>query len=71
MVYALRDEQVVREVQVNRGATIEDGITMSGILGNFSEIDINTNKVGIYGSLRKLSDSVFEGDRIEIYRTVE
>lgn len=71
VVYALRDNQQLREIQVCRGATIEDGIRISGMLEEFPEIDVELNKVGVYGSLRKLSDTVAEGDRIEIYRPVE
>jgi len=71
VVYALRDRQQVYEIQVSRGATIEDGIRISGILDEFAEIDIETSKVGVYGALRRLSDTVVEGDRIEIYRPVE
>lgn len=71
VVYALRDRQQVNEIQVCRGATIEDGIRISGILDEFAEIDIETSKVGVYGTLRKLSDTLSEGDRIEIYRPVE
>ena len=71
VVYALRDRQQVNEIQVCRGATIEDGIRISGILDEFAEIDIETSKVGVYGTLRKLSDAVVEGDRIEIYRPLE
>lgn len=70
VVYALRDQQVIKEIQVCRGATIEDGIRISGILDEFDEIDMETSKVGVYGVLRKLDDPVGEGDRIEIYRPV-
>lgn len=71
VVYALSNRQQVTEIQVCRGTTIEDGIRMSGILDEFAEINIATSKVGVYGSLRKLSDVVVEGDRIEIYRPIE
>jgi len=71
VVYALRDRQQINEIEVCRGATIEDGIRISGILDEFAEINIETSKVGVYGNLRKLSDVVVEGDRIEIYRPVE
>ena len=71
VVYALRDRQQINEIQVCRGATIEDGIRISGILDEFDEIDLDTLKVGVYGAIRKLSDAVAEGDRIEIYRPVD
>ena len=71
VVYATRDHQVVNEIQVCRGATIEDGIRISGILDEFAEIDLDTAKVGVYGAIRKLGDPVAEGDRIEIYRPLD
>lgn len=70
VVYALRDRQQVNEIQVCRGATIEEGIRISGILDEFPEINIETSKIGVFGSLRKLNDAVVEGDRIEIYRPI-
>jgi uncharacterized protein len=71
VVYALRDRQQINEIQVSRGATIEDGIMISGILDEFPEIDINSCKVGVYGVVHKLGDTLHEGDRVEIYRPVE
>lgn len=71
VVYALRDRQQVNEIQVCRGATIEDGIRISGILDEFDEIDLDVLKVGVFGAIRKLTDPVSEGDRIEIYRPVD
>lgn len=40
----------------------------SGILSQFPEIDLSTNKIGIFSRPIKLTDVLKEGDRIEIYR---
>ena len=40
----------------------------SGILQQFTEIDLRENKVGIYSRPAKLTDQLKDGDRIEIYR---
>ena len=71
VVYATREKQLCNEIQLSRGATIEDGIAVSGILSSFPEIDLTQFKVGIHGSVKPIDHPVREGDRIEIYRPVE
>ncbi|MBE5252041.1 RnfH family protein [Mixta mediterraneensis] len=68
VVYALPEKQYQRYVTVEQGSTIEQAIEASGILELRKEIDLSSNKVGIYSRPVKLSDRVEEGDRIEIYR---
>lgn len=71
IVYATRDLQHVEEMHLPEGATIEDGIAVSGILGRFPELDLTQLKVGIHGNVKPLSQVLHDGDRIEIYRPVE
>ena len=66
--YALPDEQVILDVDVNSTDTLEEAIRKSGILEKYSEIDLTKNKVGIFGKLSKLDKPLNERDRIEIYR---
>jgi len=47
---------------------IQTAILQSGILQQFTEIDLRENKVGIYSRPAKLTDQLKDGDRIEIYR---
>ena len=68
VVYALPERQVVLELTVAPDATIESAIRASGILEQFPEIDPGKNKVGVYGKLGKLTDTLHDGDRVEIYR---
>ena len=68
VVYITNEAQHISEVQLQRGATIEDGIVVSGILDKCKEIDLTNNKVGVYGTVKPLTESVYDGDRIEIYR---
>ena len=70
VVYALSDRQIVLALEVVADATIADVITRSGILDKFPEIDLGKNKVGIFGKLGKLTDTLHPGDRVEIYRPV-
>jgi len=70
VVYATSKQQFIAEVQLARGANIEDGIMLSGLMAKCPDIDLDVNTVGIHGIVRRLSDEVADGDRIEIYRTV-
>ncbi|MCQ8228688.1 MULTISPECIES: RnfH family protein [Pantoea] len=68
VVYALPDKQYLRAVTLEEGATVEQAIKASGLLSLRKDIDLNSNKVGIYSRPVKLADVVQDGDRIEIYR---
>ncbi|MHB1948366.1 MAG: RnfH family protein [Gammaproteobacteria bacterium] len=68
IAYARPDQQKILSVEVKEGATIEEAIDRSGILEIFPEIDLTKQKVGIFSQIKKLTDRVKEGDRIEIYR---
>ena len=66
--YALPDTQVIIPLEVMQGTTIEQAIKQSGVLDTFPEIDLATNKVGIFSKLGKLDQELREKDRVEIYR---
>jgi putative ubiquitin-RnfH superfamily antitoxin RatB of RatAB toxin-antitoxin module len=68
VAYALPDRQIVLTLDVDANATIEAVIRASGILAKFPEIDLATNKVGVFGKLGTLKDTLHPGDRVEIYR---
>ena len=68
VAYALPDKQVILALAVEPGATLEQVIRASGILEQFPEINLAHNKVGVFGKLGKLTDTLHPGDRVEIYR---
>jgi len=68
VAYALPDEQLIIPIKVADGATAEEAIKASGIIGKFSDIDLNINKIGIFGKLTKLDTKLRHLDRVEIYR---
>lgn len=70
VAYALPDRQVLLALDVAANASIETVIRASGILEQFPEIDLASNKVGVFGKLGKLTDTLHPGDRVEIYRTL-
>jgi putative ubiquitin-RnfH superfamily antitoxin RatB of RatAB toxin-antitoxin module len=70
VAYALPAEQVIMRLEVEQGATLRDAIERSGILDQFPEIDLATNKVGVFGKLSKLDAVLRPKDRVEIYRAL-
>jgi putative ubiquitin-RnfH superfamily antitoxin RatB of RatAB toxin-antitoxin module len=68
VVYALPEHQYVISVAVAPQSTVRQAIMASGLLEIRRDIDLGKNKVGIYGRVVTLEDSVQAGCRIEIYR---
>ena len=68
VAYARPDTQLILSVDIPVNATVEEAITLSGVLERFPEIDLTTNKVGVFGKLTKLSANLRPKDRVEIYR---
>ncbi|MDD2834486.1 MAG: RnfH family protein [Methylotenera sp.] len=68
VAYALPDEQLIIPTKVSEGTTAEQAIITSGVMNKFPEIDLNTNKIGIFGKLTKLDTVLRHLDRVEIYR---
>src|SRR6478736_1485874 len=68
VAYALPHEQVIIPVKITEGMTAETAIIASGITQKFPEIDLNVNKIGIFGKLSKLDTVLRHLDRVEIYR---
>ena len=68
VAYARPDEQIILALKVPAGATIEDAIRRSSVLERFPEIDLATNKVGVFGKVGRLDQELSPGDRVEIYR---
>jgi putative ubiquitin-RnfH superfamily antitoxin RatB of RatAB toxin-antitoxin module len=68
VAYGRADEQVILDIKVPIGTTVEQAIHLSGILDNFPEINLEENKVGVFGKLVGLQDALRPRDRVEIYR---
>ncbi|MEW6989534.1 RnfH family protein [Colwelliaceae bacterium 6441] len=68
VVFGTPTEQELLVVEVSEGTSVEQVINLSGILKSFPEIDLKVNKVGIWNRTAKLTDSIKDLDRIEIYR---
>lgn len=70
VVYAKPDRQTWLDVDVPEGATVKDAIVQSGILGQCPEIDLATQKVGVFGKVMELDAVLEPGARVEIYRPI-
>ena len=68
VAYAKPDIQVIIPLYVKDGTTLEEAISLSGVLDDFPEIDLEKNKVGIFSKLSPKNTVLREKDRVEIYR---
>ena len=66
--YATAVAELLREVTVEEGTTIEQAVRRSGILDDVPGIDLATQPVGLYGKKKPLDTVLRARDRIEIYR---
>jgi putative ubiquitin-RnfH superfamily antitoxin RatB of RatAB toxin-antitoxin module len=70
VAYSEPTNQIWLTTEVPDDSTVEAAIQKSGILRMFPTIDLDTQKVGIFGRLVKLDAPLKPGDRIEIYRAI-
>ncbi len=70
IVYAVPTRQSWLTIDVPEGTTVKQAIEKSGVLHQYPEIDLETQKVGIFGKATTLDAIVEEGARIEIYRPI-
>ncbi|MEM0924310.1 MAG: RnfH family protein [Pseudomonadota bacterium] len=70
VAFATTREQVWIKIDVPDGSTVQEVIETSGLLDRFPDIDLEAQKVGIFGAVKKLSSEVKPGDRVEIYRPI-
>ena len=68
VAYARKDKQWVIPIVVPLGTTIDLAIKQSGILEECTELVRENLVVGIFGVVKRLSDVLKDGDRVEIYR---
>ena len=68
--YAEAERQLWLRLEVPDESTVQDVIELSGVLKQYPNIDLSSQKVGIFGKLAKLDAPIKEGDRVEIYRQI-
>jgi putative ubiquitin-RnfH superfamily antitoxin RatB of RatAB toxin-antitoxin module len=63
-------KQIWLQLDAPEGSTVKEVIELSGLLTMFPEIDLEKQKVGIFGKVAKLDTVVQEGNRVEVYRPI-
>lgn len=67
-IYLTNKESYFIALTVEEGAAIKDVIQASGVLEQYSELELEALNVGVFGEKKNLMDVVRQGDRVEIYR---
>jgi putative ubiquitin-RnfH superfamily antitoxin RatB of RatAB toxin-antitoxin module len=70
VTYAESRRQRWIDIDVPDETCAEEAIRLSGLLDEFPEIDLQENKLGIFGKVVKAAQPLKEGDRLEIYRPI-
>lgn len=70
VAYGDKFRQVWLKLEIPSGSTVREAIERSGILEQFPEIDLETQEIGVFGKLTKLTAVIEEDWRIEIYRPI-
>ena len=70
VAYADKFKQVWLKLDVPDGSTAREAIERSGLLIQFPEIDLDRQKIGVFGKLIKPDTVLEEGTRVEIYRPI-
>ena len=71
VVFALARRQALVAVTLAEGATVADAIEASGLAAKFPEEQLDGLPTGIWGRPAGRDSVVRDGDRVEIYRSLE
>jgi putative ubiquitin-RnfH superfamily antitoxin RatB of RatAB toxin-antitoxin module len=71
VIYALPLRQDATTMHLPQGATVEHAIARSGVLQRHPQIDLQTNRIAIFGKLVLLGAILEDRDRIEILRPLQ
>ena len=68
IVYALLDRQELVALRMPTGSTAGQAVRASGLLQKYPDIDLEHNKLGVFGKLVGIDAPLRAGDRVAIYR---
>ena len=68
IIYAYPTKYFLKKFTVEQGTSVQSAILQSGILQQYPDIDLRENKIGVFSRPVKLTDTLYQGDRVEIYR---
>lgn len=66
--YALAHKQEIVSLRLPEGSTVQQAVEASGLMQKYPEIDLASNKFGVFAKLSKLDAVLRDRDRVEIYR---
>ena len=69
--YALPDQVFMADIVLPAGATLLQAVKASGVLLKHPEIDMGTQKIGVYGKVKPADTLLRDGDRVEVYRPLQ
>ncbi|HEZ2349530.1 TPA: RnfH family protein [Neisseria lactamica] len=68
IVYGLPDKQVLKTMRLVEGTTVRAAALQSGLDEIFTDLDLYSAPLGIFGKAVKDDTPLRDGDRIEVYR---
>ncbi len=71
VVFALSEKQCLVALSLPSGATVADAIAASSLAQSFPGENLDPLEVGIWGRVVTRDTVLSDGDRVEIYRTLE
>ena len=70
VAYADKFKRTWLKLDVPDGSSVREAIEHSGLLNQYPDIDLEAQRVGVFGKLTKLEAKIKDGDRVEIYRPI-
>ena len=71
VAYALAEKQSLISLEVKEGSPLKEAIDASGILKQYTQLDLSKDRVGIFYKFATLDTVLREKDRVEIYRPLK
>ncbi|MCS3903690.1 putative ubiquitin-RnfH superfamily antitoxin RatB of RatAB toxin-antitoxin module [Methylohalomonas lacus] len=71
VAYATPERAYCIPLQLPAGSNLKQAIEASGLLAQCPQIDLDVNRVGVFGQVCSLETPLGDGDRVEVYRPLE
>jgi putative ubiquitin-RnfH superfamily antitoxin RatB of RatAB toxin-antitoxin module len=71
VAFALPDRQFLESIELAEGATVDDAIERSGLVRSFPGLEFDGQQAGVWGRPVSRSYVLSDGDRVELYRSLE
>ncbi len=69
--HALPDSAFVAELTLPAGATLRQAVDASALLQRHPGIDLDAQKLGVFGKVKPADAPLRDGDRVEVYRPLQ